>query len=831
MPPFRVFSVLALKLHYRRADLPWELRTMSSLVMPQEPVSLAAAYAPPQATLVEADPLARLASHAGVDALYDEGQLSEAARDAAHEAILGPRDWLPWIDRSLLALGVSLVVAGIVFFFAYNWSIVPGWGKLALSQGLVWGFAVAAWNCNIERLLGQTLLTAAAMMVGVMIAVFGQVYQTGADAWTGFALWAALILPWVLVGRFQPLWLLWAVLLNVAAITWWLQTIDQPAWWGQAARPEWRSPAWLFSGLIALNAGLFALGEWGAGQGWEFLAPRWPRWIVALWLAGVATFPVLLSIVKLFEPSAPIRGMETPGGQVNVLLWLALLVGGFLYARYRTRDVALLTFVHLSALAAALTFVFCVVFLTHQAHHGPFLGTLFLFYGICVFAGFGGLAFLLRHFGREMAAEEEVVLPVAKVVEPGGDDALAADLSSAMVPELAAVAAIPAEQPPVTWYRVLAIVAGAGKTPEPFVQAATERALFEARGGEDPWYYHLLVGAGAWIAALFIFPWLGLFLAPLGPHGAPYGAMLFGLAFIAAGILLRKHATGTFSQQFALVTSVVGHGNVLGGLAFALGLEHDRGDMEVFTVVSLALLAATYVLYDDFLHRCLAALAALSIVTSWVMLRFHWTFGPNELALQILAALEAAAFVAFALVRWHPPLARPAWYALAVHLAGLVVLLAFVPHFGPPRDSFDWVPVWSLAAALGGLCVGLIARQGPKNWPEPAALAALACVLLAVAGSPQLQGASQHHIWQVLSSASIAGLILAVLFIVAGKSRGDVFVRAIGVVLLPVLVILYYYSLEFSLFAKACVLAASGAVLLAARSAVLVRAKAWETAS
>jgi uncharacterized membrane protein len=40
--------------------------------------------------------------------------------------------------------------------------------------------------------------------------VIGQAYQTGADAWQLFALWAALAVPWALAGRAPPHW--WLVL-------------------------------------------------------------------------------------------------------------------------------------------------------------------------------------------------------------------------------------------------------------------------------------------------------------------------------------------------------------------------------------------------------------------------------------------------------------------------------------------------------------------------------------------------------------------------------------------------------------------------------------------
>ena len=43
------------------------------------------------------------------------------------------------------------------------------------------------------------------LLTGALLALSGQVYQTGADTFELFAWWAVLILPWVLVSRFSPL--------------------------------------------------------------------------------------------------------------------------------------------------------------------------------------------------------------------------------------------------------------------------------------------------------------------------------------------------------------------------------------------------------------------------------------------------------------------------------------------------------------------------------------------------------------------------------------------------------------------------------------------------
>ncbi len=51
----------------------------------------------------------------------------------------------------------------------------------------------------------------------------------------------------------------------------------------------------------------------------------------------------------------------TPGGMTNVLLYAAAVIGGYYYARHRTRDIAGLGIVLLSGLALALTALFCLL--------------------------------------------------------------------------------------------------------------------------------------------------------------------------------------------------------------------------------------------------------------------------------------------------------------------------------------------------------------------------------------------------------------------------------------------------------------------------------------
>jgi hypothetical protein len=79
--------------------------------------------------------------------------------------------------------------------------------------------ACALWKPVARRPLGLLALLA----TGGVFAYFGQSYQTGADPWQLFALWAAISLPLCLGVRGDLLWTPWVVL-AFAAISLWLNT-------------------------------------------------------------------------------------------------------------------------------------------------------------------------------------------------------------------------------------------------------------------------------------------------------------------------------------------------------------------------------------------------------------------------------------------------------------------------------------------------------------------------------------------------------------------------------------------------------------------------------
>jgi len=134
---------------------------------------------------------------------------------ALHESIYPDKaDWKKFLQVFLITLGIGFTVAGIIFFFAYNWASLHKYVKIGLIQVLILVTTLLVFLPKLQPLVRNIILTAAALLVGVLFAVYGQVYQTGANAYDFFLAWTVFITIWVVVSNFAPLWLIYLILIN-----------------------------------------------------------------------------------------------------------------------------------------------------------------------------------------------------------------------------------------------------------------------------------------------------------------------------------------------------------------------------------------------------------------------------------------------------------------------------------------------------------------------------------------------------------------------------------------------------------------------------------------
>ncbi len=237
--------------------------------------------------------------------LYQHHIIDKSAYRYANNTFLPRLQWRRWIMRLSFGLGIALFLLGIVFFFAYNWHAMPKWSKLALLEGaMLVSFALAA-VLGIKRLPGQCLLLAGTVFIGVFFAVFGQIYQTGADAWQLFALWALLMLGFVGLSRFPGQWILQWSITGLALLLWMQQAI------------RWDYDEYWIPGLIIA---FYTLGIWAL----QILLARCYQWLNVLWLRVLTLF---IGHIWLFSATV----IALFDDNVVVLFTVVTLVAGLLW--------------------------------------------------------------------------------------------------------------------------------------------------------------------------------------------------------------------------------------------------------------------------------------------------------------------------------------------------------------------------------------------------------------------------------------------------------------------------------------------------------------------
>lgn len=128
------------------------------------------------------------------------------------------RHWLLALDRVLALYGCLLLALGVIFFFAFNWEQLHRFIKLGLAMAALSGFAGAALVVAKGSVVYRAALFGASLATGGLLALIGQTYQTGADIWQLFAVWAVLNLPWALLSRSVACWALFWGIANLALL-------------------------------------------------------------------------------------------------------------------------------------------------------------------------------------------------------------------------------------------------------------------------------------------------------------------------------------------------------------------------------------------------------------------------------------------------------------------------------------------------------------------------------------------------------------------------------------------------------------------------------------
>lgn len=718
--------------------------------------------------------------------LAEQGDLSATAWKEAL-AYLGFRPdagkWGDFWRQVLLLSGVLFLAAGSIFFIAVNWAEMHRFTRLALVQGLVACTALAAVWRGLDSLSGRLCLLACGVCIGPMLAVFGQCYQTGADQWELFRVWACVLVALAIVGHQAALWLTAWIVSSLFVMLYMSNSFTQPEAFFSAfpVLPEY---------LLAQTLGLVI---WEAAARVTHGNARY-AWLHARWLPRLFFFSVMdclticLGSILAFGDFDlwDIGILYLPSEPTYWLLYAFCVGGSWLWYRRRRPDLFML-----ACAVGSLATLFVALLIRAQLF---FHETVFALYawGMIIVGLTWAVGKILLYLQRQMvqeagranaAAEEQ-----AGLISASADVARWSDLWA--------------------YLRVRGLVAQ--ETP-PLLSAVS-----------TPWYVQVMLAFGGWVAALFFVSFLGLLLyTTLGLRNEFEGPLLLvGIALMGVAWYCLR-ARSFFARRFGFAVALAGSAAAVGPLCLlADSLRHCA------LLAALPLVAGIVFLRSSS-YRFLAALCVSVLGSLWLGSFFYedaleYRYGaatlsvpPGPVAEYFLLAANtawwAAVACAIALIctredswRCSPrgrsaaelfiPLAFGAFTGLAV-----MVVFALGVHFG---DMFGLLLAMSARAAGMGAGIGLVClvscmveatgRSG-KHW----ALLALATMLV-------LLGWYHPGV-----SVALFGMALA------RYMASPVMLGATGFFLF-VYMVYYYYYLSLTLMHKSLTLITVGGVLLLA---------------
>ena len=192
--------------------------------------------------------------------------------------------WQKFLRLFFISLSVGFITAGIIFFFAYNWADLHKFIKIGLIEGLIIISTLVILFSKISLDIKNILLTSTSILVGVLFAVFGQIYQTGANAYDFFLGWSMFITIWVFVSNYAPLWLVFITLINTTLIL-----------YSQQVAKDW-SEVFVFTLLFIMNIIFLTTFLYGKKINKVIKVPIWFSNLIALASVSFGTIGVIFGI-------------------------------------------------------------------------------------------------------------------------------------------------------------------------------------------------------------------------------------------------------------------------------------------------------------------------------------------------------------------------------------------------------------------------------------------------------------------------------------------------------------------------------------------------------
>ncbi|MGI0116816.1 DUF2157 domain-containing protein [Zooshikella sp. RANM57] len=312
--------------------------------------------------------------------LFQQGALPRQVYYQALDMVRPEDYWTRWAERHLMLIGSILLLVGIMFFFAYNWQDLHRFGKLGVLEAGVSLTALLSLVSRFSHTVRQILLTSAVVLTGVLFAVFGQIYQIGADAYTLFLSWSAVTLPWVIFARLAAPWVVWFVVSEIACWLFWEQVLSiQFDGWNDF---RWLSMAVLAGFLMLVNNRQLRTSVLAAKLHWFYMAVMF----------SVMAIPALKIVIDDYHVTSQTWWVA--------IIWLVLSCIMIIFYRFISKHIYGLTITSLQMTVVVL------IWLLHQVSDMQLTDTSKLFFfGLLIVTTISLLVFILRSQARLMRKE------------------------------------------------------------------------------------------------------------------------------------------------------------------------------------------------------------------------------------------------------------------------------------------------------------------------------------------------------------------------------------------------------------------------------------------
>ena len=678
--------------------------------------------------------------------------------------------------------GALLLLAGIVCFFAFNWADMPAFAKFGIIiAGMLLAAAIPITK-GLDHFAGSVGLLFCGLLGGPLLAVFGQVYQTGADAWELFRVWALFLIPLALLGRQTGLWVAAWLVSTLWAVLWLMQErhMASPLLYAPFLLGQfiflllWESAA--AAPLHGLSIPRPLAPVTGPLEGRSFLSNRWFPRLLGVGLLSILTWIMLGLTVKLTAGSYS-YSPDPIEFSWAIPYCLLLAAGGWWYARIHPD-----TLMHATGLFSVASVLLTGGISFFGRVHLP---SVVLLLSSLLFVGCGvavGKAILVLHKKNRMTL-------AALQTRRAAQEEKAPEMLRARARQL---------------WRAFRLTAGIQERPAQVKETDGLSAM--------PWYGRLFIGLCAWVASFLLIGFLAVLFSSLGDPMLFLGA---GFFFPSGFELARRKSL--FPQQLGLALLFAGASCLIAWLTLLLKLESYHAYLP-----GVAVLIPSCLLIRNEAYRSLGAFLCLCLLPLYLWWLFMTTapqFFLKEGALGLFQELSLPGMILLGLL----------YLSFCLGLAHLWRLRHLHPPEGFSVSRRIALRPFAYGAFATLLCWG---GQAILGWPEnmgfqllfltgPASGIGLTYLLMRLGEDLGLTlaarlGAGLTAIGLAVLSWWLPWAGVGLFALTLARQAGNIPLQGLCIVFLAVCLNIEYYNLESSLLFKSITLCGLGLLLLLA---------------